>query len=166
MEAKKRHMKGEGSISYREKEKLYVVRYKSRSAYAHSQREAIDKLNDLKVTANQPKANKILIEKALATWMKSKSLTLKPTSIDPLEQTVNTHLIPSIGGIPCDEFSEADFIQYILEPMCNKSLSFSSVKKAQDAVFAFTRWARLLPGSICLWTPWHPLKGFLKQASF
>ncbi len=88
METKKRRMKGEGTIFYREKEKRFVVRYQGRTAYAHTQRDAVDKLNALKASALEQKPNKILMEAALVKWLKSKSLLLKPTSIDRLEQTV------------------------------------------------------------------------------
>lgn len=142
MEQKQRRNKGEGSIFQRDNGR-FVVRYKGKETTATSKREAVDKLNALKAASRteETKVKKILMNDAISEWMNVKSLTLKPTSYDRLEQTVDTHIRPAVGNIPFNSFSEDMLIREIIDPMRRKSLSFSSIKKAQDAVCAFCRWA-------------------------
>lgn len=140
MSAKKRRSKGEGSI-YQRANGTYAAKYNGKYAYAKTRQEAVDKLHELIAGSKSPAPQEVTIKDAFATWLNQKKLVLKPTSFDRLVRTIDSHIIPAVGELTCADFTEDIFMQSILLPMKANGLAFSSMKKAQDAVCAFCRWA-------------------------
>lgn len=136
-----RRPKGDGSI-FQRSDGYFVGRYKGKVVYGKTKTEARDKLNELKakIDSEFEPAETTLIKDAMGQWLTHKSLSLKATSIDRLEGTVRTHIIPYVGNMECQDFTEKIFIQKILNRMMADGLSFSSIKKSQDAVCAFCKW--------------------------
>lgn len=68
-------------------------------------------------------------------WMKEYQYNkLKPLSYDRLESTVNTHILPNIGGMKIDKVTR-DHIQALINQLYKKQkLSYSSVKKVYVAL--------------------------------
>lgn len=68
-------------------------------------------------------------------WLTNvKALQLKPTSFDRLESTINHHINNNIGSYPIAEIT-SDIIQSkVINKMKNDNLSYSSIKKAYDAL--------------------------------
>lgn len=140
MDGKKRRAKGEGTI-YQRKNGTYAAKYNGKYAYARTRTEAADKLHDLIAANKLPTAQDVTIQDAMKAWLRQKYLVLKPTSYDRLTCTVDKHIIPSVGALLCSCLTEDVFLKQILQPMKASGLSFSSIKKAQDAFCAFCRWA-------------------------
>ncbi len=80
------------------------------------------------------------IEEAIERFIRYKSLTLKDTSLDRLEQVARCNIIPRIGKYPCDAFDDTAYYDELIIPLVKQGLSYSSLKKVQDLMFPFCRW--------------------------
>ena len=70
----------------------------------------------------------------MKTWLyDNKQNLLKPKSFDRLEQTVLYQVIPQVGHIQLASFQSND-VQAMLNTLKKDGLSYSSIKKAYDAV--------------------------------
>lgn len=70
----------------------------------------------------------------MRTWLyENKQNELKPKSFDRLEQTILYQVIPKIGHIQLAAFQSTD-VQTMLNALKKEGYSYSSVKKAYDAV--------------------------------
>jgi integrase len=137
-----RRAKGSGAI-FQRADGYYVARYEGKTIYGKSRLEISDKLDDLKaeIKAGGAIEKEITIGQAIPKWMAHKALTIKPSSLDRLEETVEKHIIPNIGDVKCSEFTDDIFVTDVVKPMMAKGLSFSSIKKAQDVICPFCKWA-------------------------
>lgn len=67
-------------------------------------------------------------------WLQNvKANELKPKSYDRLEQTVNNQVIPSIGHLQLAALTSDD-VQKMINDLKNAGMSYSTIKKAYDAV--------------------------------
>lgn len=135
-----RRAKGEGSI-YARANGTYAIKYNGKYRYAKTKTEAREKLEEMKLEEKLALNDRTKMATAVQEWLDTKVLSLKPTSYDRLERTVRMHIIPNVGKMQCGDFTERTFIQDILKPMKDKGLAYSSIKKAQDAICAFCKWA-------------------------
>lgn len=65
-------------------------------------------------------------------WFDSKKRVLKPKSLDRIESTVNTHILPAIGEYRLCDITSDDIQTLVFDKMAEKNLSKSSIKKAYD----------------------------------
>ena len=70
-----------------------------------------------------------------------KSIELKPTSYDRLEATVNNNVIPLIGTISIANLTADDIQVFAINKLFDDGLSYSTIKKAYDAINACCKFA-------------------------
>lgn len=145
-ERKQRREYGSGSISQRA-DGTWTARMiigvndkgnpRIKALYGKSEKEVRKKLKDFQkefYKNDQSVVQRNTVENFLRTWLyENKQNTLKPKSFDRLEQTVLYQVIPHIGQIQLAAFQSSD-VQTMLNTLKKKGLSYSSVKKAYDAV--------------------------------
>ena len=68
----------------------------------------------------------------LQLWFDYKKDRLKPKSLDRIESTVNTHIIPMIGSHRLCDITSEEIQRLVFDNMQKKGLSKSSMKKAYD----------------------------------
>ena len=68
----------------------------------------------------------------LQLWFDYKKDRLKPKSLDRIESTVNTHIIPVIGSSRLCDITSEEIQRLVFDNMQKKGLSKSSMKKAYD----------------------------------
>lgn len=76
--------------------------------------------------------SKSLISDLLQMWFDYKKRDLKAKSLDRIESTVNTHIIPAIGSRRLCDITSDDIQKLVLDKMNKRGLSKSSLKKAYD----------------------------------
>ena len=137
-----RRPKGDGSI-FQRSDGYFVGRYKGKVVYGKNKTEARDKLNELKARLDSElePAETTDVKNAMEQWLAQKELSLKSTSIDRLESAVQTHITPFIGSMECRDLTEKIIVQKVLQRVISAGLSYSSIKKVQDAICAFCKWA-------------------------
>lgn len=137
---------GSGSISQR-KDGTWTARVvigtneankpKIKALYGKTEREVKKKLKDFLLDYHkngQIIVSKSSVENYMRNWLYNKKANeLKGKSFDRLEQSVMYQVIPEIGLVQVTAI-RADDIQLMLKHLKDKGLSWSSVKKAYDAV--------------------------------
>ncbi len=74
------------------------------------------------------------VQAYFAIWLREYQYhKLKPSSFDRLESTVSNHIYPSIGNLKMDKVTR-DHIQGLINKLCRKGLSYSSIKKVYVAL--------------------------------
>lgn len=74
------------------------------------------------------------VESYMPNWLRSvKSNELKPKSYDRLEQTLTYQVIPHIGHLQVAAI-QPDDVQKMVNALKDEGLSYSTIKKAYDAV--------------------------------
>ena len=77
---------------------------------------------------------KLDVQTYMTNWLlNNKKNTLKPTSYDTLELTLNRQVFPHIGHIQVSALTASD-IQHMVNELRDSGLSHSTIKKAYDAV--------------------------------
>ena len=108
-----------------------------KALYGKTEREVKKKLNDFQkefYKNNQSVVQRSTVENYMRTWLyENKQNLLKPKSFDRLEQTVLYQVIPLVGHIQLAAFQSSD-VQTMLNTLKKNGLSYSTVKKAYDAV--------------------------------
>lgn len=145
-ESKRRREYGSGSISQRadgswtarmviginEKGKPRI-----KAIYGKTEREVKKKLKDFQKEFYKNDSSIVqrsTVESYMKTWLyENKQNTLKPKSFDRLEQTILHQVIPLVGHIQLAAFQASD-VQTMLNTLKRNGLSYSTVKKAYDAV--------------------------------
>ena len=155
--AKRNRGYGNGTVYLRASDKRWVGKYKLgtkpdgkpdvKVVYGKSEPECHKKLKEIidesKKTDYVYVQNDI-VESFLNTWLTAvKVLQLKPKSYDRLEQTIKYNVSPYIGQIQIQALSSDD-IQGMIAKLTSEGKSYSSIKKAYDAVNAAFKW-----GLIC-----------------
>ena len=80
------------------------------------------------------------MEKFMTNWLVTfKKPTLKPTSYDRLEMTLEKHIFPYLGKLQMGNLSSDD-IQRHLNALNDIGLSYSTIKKVRDAFSACIKW--------------------------
>ena len=151
--AKRQRQFGNGSVYYVESRNAWIGKYNAgrkpngkpdiKTVSGKTEAEAHRKLN--KLIDDLKREGYVYIQKEayskyITTWLTTiKKLELKPKSYDRLEQTVNSDVIPYIGGLQVDAITTGD-IQMMISGLVDDNRSYSSVKKAYDAVNASFKW--------------------------
>lgn len=108
-----------------------------KALYGHSQAEVKRKLKALKDELAKNDYNVVKresVQNYMTRWLQdNKKNILKPTSYDRLEQTLNFQVFPEIGEIQIATIKAAD-VQHMVNTLAEKGLSYSTIKKAYDAV--------------------------------
>ena len=108
-----------------------------KALYGHSQAEVKRKLRDLKDELAKNDYNIVKrenVQNYMTRWLiENKKNSLKPTSFDRLEQTLKFQVFPEIGEVQIATIKAAD-VQRMVNNLAQKGLSYSTIKKAYDAV--------------------------------
>ena len=108
-----------------------------KALYGKTEREVKKKLKDFQkefYKNDQSVVQRSTVENYMRTWLyENKQNLLKPKSFDRLEQTVLYQVIPLVGHIQLAAFQSSD-VQTMLNTLKKNGLSYSTVKKAYDAV--------------------------------
>lgn len=130
MAKSKRRANNEGSITLRKDGKWLASlkigmkvdgKPKYKYLYADTQREAIQKLEELKLTLNmgiQVERGDITVEKWCMTWMEKYKKKLRPTTKTSYYNNIRIHINPYIGGVALNKL-ETGQIQYMLDKAYN-----------------------------------------------
>ena len=143
-----RREKGEGSISQR-KDGSWTARLtlgfdsdgkrKIKAFYGKTEREVKNKLKEFKkelIRNDFAEIQKATVKEYMENWLvNTKRVELKPSSYDRLEQTCNYQIFPFIGYMQIHNLTSAD-IQNLINLLSDKGYSFSSIKKAYNAINA------------------------------
>lgn len=145
-ESKQRRDYGSGSVSQRADgtwtaRMVIGVNEKGRprikAFYGKTEREVKKKLKDFQkeyYKNDQTVVQRSTVESFMRTWLyENKQNELKTKSFDRLEQTILYQVIPKIGHIQLAAFQSTD-VQTMLNALKKEGYSYSSVKKAYDAV--------------------------------
>ena len=154
MEKKQRRPKGTGSVSFHKASGKWVAKYNGRTVYCDTEPQAKKAVKQLIVAEGEerealrhikstPAGHYTSIEEAVKEFIDYKSLSLKDTSLDRIEQIAKCHIIPRIGMFECAEFTDMMYYEKLIVPMIREDLSFSSIKKVQDLMFPFCRWCNV-----------------------
>lgn len=143
----KRMSKGDGSV-YRMKNGRWRAAYKGKTRTVQTEQDAKKALRKLRVDVESSAFDEPVIDKTDYTvkelaerFLAMKRLSIKPNSYDRLESTVNCQIMPRIGTAKIKKLSDAIINDELLAPMLTDKLSYSSVKKAYDALNAMLRYA-------------------------
>lgn len=154
-EKQTRREKGTGGISQR-KDGLWQGRFDAgvkpdgkrdvKYVYAKTEPECKRKLNALIKEIHKTEyvhIQKTSIADYMNNWLTSvKLLELKPKSYDRLEQTVNYQVTPYIGQLQLQSITSDD-VQDMITKLTAEGKSYSSIKKAYEAVNAAFKWGQL-----------------------
>lgn len=141
-----RREKGSGSISQR-KDGTWTARFtigvneqgkqKVKAFYGKTEREVRRKLNDFKkefYKNDMSSVQRSTVQQYMTRWLnENKKNELKPKSFDRLEQTLTYQVFPKIGHLQVAAL-QADDVQKMLNDLKADGKSYSTVKKAYDAV--------------------------------
>lgn len=144
---------GNGTVYLRKSDNRWVGKYKigtkpdgspdMKVVYAKSEPECHKKLKEIIDDAKKTEyvyVAKDTVASYMDTWLTAvKALELKPKSYDRLEQTVFNQVIPYIGQLQLQSITSDD-VQKMISALTAESKSYSSIKKAYDAVNAAFKW--------------------------
>ena len=147
-----RREKGTGGITQR-KDGLWQGRYDAgvkpdgkrdvKYVYAKTEPECKRKLKELIKDIHRTDyvhIQNISVKSYMITWLTTvKALELKPKSYDRLEQTIFNQVIPYIGQLQLQSIT-SDNIQKMISGLAAEGKSYSSIKKAYEAVNAAFKW--------------------------
>ena len=151
--AKREREYGRGSVYFSDSRSCWVGQVKLgtkpngkpdvKAVYAKTENEAHRKLNA--ILNESAKVQYVYVQKQsvgdfLNLWATTvKRIELKDKSYDRLEQTINSDVIPFIGSIQLAALESLD-VQKMLNTLQDSGRSYSSIKKAFDAVNASFKW--------------------------
>lgn len=82
------------------------------------------------------------VDEFITNWLTTvKFNDLKPSSYDRLEATINDNIIPTIGYHKLSELTAQQIQEELINMMRNKSYSYSTIKKAYNAINACCKYA-------------------------
>lgn len=145
-----RRTNGEGCV-YRVGDGKYVARIqigwrdngrpKIKSFTAESKKQALNRMNNyLKTCKNKDELSKWngIMSDCLKQWLeKYKIYELKASSYDRIACTVNNNIIPYIGEYHIEDVTPAIIQKEVIYNLCDMGLSYSTVKKAYNALNNF-----------------------------
>ena len=146
MSDRQRRDYGSGSISQR-KNGIWTARIvigttengtpKIKALYGKTEREVKKKLKEFQKELHKNDGvvvQKSTVETYMRNWLHDvKSNELKPKSFDRLEQTIKYQVAPYIGSLQVGAIN-ADDVQKMLNDLKKEDKSYSTIKKAYDAV--------------------------------
>lgn len=110
---------------------------KVRAVYGKTEKEVKRKLRDLQREIDSGKIqniNKETVQTYMTHWLtETKRNELKPCSYDRLEQTLDLYIFPNIGSLQIGTITPRD-VQALINTLRDRGLSYSTIKKAYDAV--------------------------------
>ena len=144
---------GNGTVYLRKSDKRWVGKYKigtkpdgspdMKVVYAKSEPECHKKLKEIIDEAKKTEyvyVAKDTVASYMDTWLTTvKALELKPKSYDRLEQTVKYQVSPYIGQLQLQAITSDD-VQQMISQLASEGKSYSSIKKAYEAVNAAFKW--------------------------
>lgn len=150
---RKRRGNGEGSI-FQRKDGYWCAKIQTgtnesgnaiiKTFYGKERKDVIAKLKEHNLLSSQGYNNleNITLKEYMLTWLnKVKFTELKPLSFDRLESTINSHILPSIGHYEMNKLTAPLIQEELINNMINKKMSYSSIKKAHDAINACMEYA-------------------------
>ena len=139
----KRRDKGEGTIYQRQSDGLWLSRYtppnttKPKYFSGKTELEVKKKLKEFKKKVAQNdyvEIQKITVESYMDRWFREVKMNeLKPKSLDALDVTLRNQIYPYIGNIQVGALTAND-IQLMINKLVAAELSYSTIKKAYDAL--------------------------------
>lgn len=149
----KQKERGDGTISQR-KDGTWTGRVflgrdatgkqKIKAVYGKTEKEVKTKLKQLKeemIKFDTPNLPKLTMSELLTDWQTTiKKYELKPSSYDRLEQTINNNITPYIGYLQIASLTPQDIQRYINQ-LTDKGYSYSTIKKAYNAINASLKMA-------------------------
>lgn len=147
---------GNGTVYFRASDQRWVGKYKigvkpdgkpdMKVVYAKTEPECHRKLKDIIDEAKKTDyvyVAKDTVGSYMTSWLTAvKALELKPKSYDRLEQTVNNQVIPYIGQLQLQSITSDD-VRSMISTLTAEGKSYSSIKKAYEAVNAAFKWGQL-----------------------
>lgn len=136
-----------------------------------TRKEATDKLNAYRYELER--INNIFqgsskLSVSMKYWMETyKKIYLKPSSYDRLEVTVNSNILPYIGNEKILDIKPSLIQEKVINVLSNKGLSYSSIKKAYNALNGFFRqcmYDNLISKNPMLGVKLPPCRNFGKKA--
>lgn len=130
---------GQGTI-YQRKDGRWVARYLGKSKYAKTKKEAAELLKQLTTLAasDANDVSRFTVRQLMEQWLETQSVILKPASYDRKESTCVHQIFPTIGNCQVSNLKPAD-VEFMLAELCRKGYSYSTVKKAFEALNACLR---------------------------
>ena len=143
---KKRGEKGEGSIRYIKRLEKWEARLSfgrkkdgspdRRSAYAETKTEAkklLRKMKDERDAGVNKDASAKTMTEYFDNWLKKRKRKIKENSYIRLKQTVENNILPELGCIQLENVT-SDHCENVIDGLIDKGLSYSTIKKAYEAM--------------------------------
>ena len=112
--------------------------------YGKERKEVVAKLKEYHLLQSQGLDNLAndTLKDYILSWLKlTKTNDLKPLSYDRLESTINNHIIPNIGHYELNKLTAPVIQEELINKMVEDGKSYSSIKKAYDAINACMKYA-------------------------
>jgi len=112
--------------------------------YGKERKEVVAKLKEFQLNQLQgyDSLSSVNLRDYITNWFKlTKINELKPSSLDRLESTIDTHIIPNIGHYTIDKLTSQNIQLELINKMLDDNMSYSSIKKAYDAINACMKYA-------------------------
>ena len=158
--ATKRNSNGNGSIYYDEARKRWraQIKWTDKAGEKHVKKFVGAKKTEVKgrldefrrqllISSGEISTGSVSFQEFAENWLTSSLRnTLKATSYMRKEVTLNNQVFPHIGNIPIDQLTHTD-VQNMVNELHESGLSYSTVKKAYEAVSGCLREYRIKTGS-------------------
>ena len=158
--ATKRNSNGNGSIYYDESRKRWraQIKWTDKAGEKHVKKFVGSKKTEVKSRLDEFRRQLLISNGEISTgnvsfqefanhWLTSSLCNkLKPTSYQRKEVTLVNQVYPHIGNIPIDQLTHTD-VQNMVNELHESGLSYSTVKKAYEAVNGCLREYRIKAGS-------------------
>lgn len=148
---------GEGSVYYDSKREEFVgiIRYGSkaegtlkkktfRSGKRGRKQDVIKRMTEWRIAhqADYCDSHRVKLEQAIKVWAETvKRTSLKPSSFDRLESTIDCQINPRIGWYYLDELTDSIILTELINPIIDEGLSVSTAKKAYNGLNDFLKYA-------------------------
>lgn len=112
--------------------------------YGKERKDVVAKLKEHHLLQSQglDKLSNNTLKDYISSWLKlTKVNELKPLSYDRLESTIDNHIIPNIGHYELNKLTAPIIQEDLINKMVNDGMSYSSIKKAYDAINACMKYA-------------------------
>jgi len=156
--ARKRNEKGEGTV-FKRNDGYWQAKMtkcgKTKKRNAATEKEAQQKLEEIKkefrreermakherdLKENPHKISTERIFRGFIEYKRTGRKNISQHSLQRLESTINTHILPKLGSVPFLEITDDD-VNDLLDTMYQNNFSHSSIKKVHDAFSACFKYA-------------------------
>ncbi len=138
---------GEGSI-FQRKDGRWVAQIQVNNVpkffYGKERKDVVSKLKEFKLNQLQGFDSLLTVnlKDYISNWFKkTKFNDLKPSSLDRLESTIDNQIILRIGHYTIDKLTAPIIQEELINKMFEEGMSYSSIKKAYDAINACMKYA-------------------------